>query len=149
MSEDSAGYDLNQILDTRPLPDSEAAELIDGTDSTMQPMTDVQRFAAAVGIMPPELAHAICRAIGRLDSFENIADIARVSGVSTTTIYDYIARAGIQSKKLLKAPPGIGSPTPNGGGSGVRRGLAQSETNAAKAAKMLPKSPKKGQGKSA
>ena len=123
MSEPQEGYDLNQIPDTRPTPDIEAADHIDGESSS-----DVQRFAAAVGAMPPIVAHAICRAIGRLESIDNLGDIARVSGVSVRTLQRYIQAAA----KAEVYPPGLGSPNKEAGGGGDRRASPGGATNAGK-----------------
>ncbi len=123
MSETQEGYDLNQIPDTRPTPDIEAADNIDGESSS-----DVQRFAAAVGAMPPAVAHAICRAIGRLESIDDFGDIARVSGVSVRTLQRYIQAAA----KAKGYPPGLGSPNKEAGGGGDRRASPGGATNAGK-----------------
>ena len=131
MSEDSQGYDINNIPDTRPLPSEIAARLIDGdTDN----LSNVQRFAAAVGSMPPNVAYAICRAIGRLDSFCDLSELARSSGVSLRTLHRHIHVAATRSKKMGVSPH-IGSPDTAGGLRCVRRGTAARVTNAANGAK--------------
>lgn len=132
----NTSYDLNQIPDTRPLPDEIAMDNLDGA-----PQDRLRQFAAAVGSMPPHIAHAICRAIGGLESIDSISDIARLSGVSVSTIYRHLAEA-----RQRNASPCIGSSGEKTLSHGVRRGAEHRETNAKepdreKRRKTNPKNP--------
>lgn len=120
-------FNLDQIPDTRPLPNTIAINNLDGPP----PKTELQQFAAAIGNMPPNIAKAICRAIGGIESIDNIEDIARLSGVSVSTIYRHLRKAN----QALKSPPGIGSLDKETKDSGVRRGAEHGVTNAGRAGK--------------
>ena len=127
MSEESKEYDIGQIPDTRPLPDSEAADMLDGEEST-----PIKRLAVFLSMFTPPQCHALCLVLAGLVDATSLEEMAARCGISRRTFFDRIERSKITLQKRggPGVTPGIGSSSENHGNDLITNTRAKRATNA-------------------
>lgn len=136
---------IERYPDSRPGPDVEAMNIIDGSQPVLRDdsFAGVVRLAIALAEMPPRLRRAALQVVA--DPRAPRAMIARQAGVSDRTLYRAIQRL----LSVATDPPAIGSSTGSADLGHLRRGAGDGVTYAGKAKKNRKKASKTGKNETA